>query len=61
MNTEDKGKLKGKRKQNFDDTISDLYKHPEGNEGSSTNDGDGDIPQQIVEDYHHLHHHLIQS
>ena len=52
MNTEDKGKLKGKRKQNFDEIKSDLYRHLEGDEGSSANvsndDGSVDVPQQFV-------------
>ena len=51
-NTEDKGNLKGKKKQKFDEIKSDLYRHLEGDEGSSANvsndDGSVDVPQQIV-------------
>ena len=52
MHTKNKGELKSKRKQNFDEIRSDLNRCPEGNEGSSTNvlndDGDGDVTPQIV-------------
>ena len=52
MHTENEGELKGKRKQNFDEIRSDLYRHPEGNEGSSTSvsndDGNGVVTPQIV-------------
>ena len=51
-NTEDKGNLKGKKKQKFDEIKSDLYRHLEGDEGSSANvsndDGSVDFPQQFV-------------
>ena len=47
--TEEEGKLKGKRKQNFDEIRSDLYKHPEGNEGSSTNVLNDDVDGGINE------------
>ena len=47
MLTKNKGELKGKKKQNFDEDRSDLNKRPESNEDSSTNapndDGDGDV------------------
>ena len=50
--TKDKGDLKGKNKQNFDEIKSDLYRHLEDDEGSSANvsndDGSGDVPQQFV-------------
>ena len=51
MLTKNKGELKGKKKQKFDEDKFDPNERPESNEDSSTNapndDGDGDITPRI--------------